>query len=369
MADSASRAKDELFLRRAVEATVRIGLLVGLASWCFEILRPFVIPVVWGAIIAIAIHPAFLRAKSALGGRDNLAAAAIAILGLALLIVPTAMFAGSLVDSGQHVAGVVRSEAFQIPPPPEQVESWPLVGESIYKTWSLANTNLEAALKQFAPEIKTLGGWLLSAGAGTGMTILQFVISIIIAGVLLASAASGVGVAKSVAVRLAGARGEQFANLAGKTIRSVAVGIVGVAIIQTGLIGIGFLAAGVPHAALLTTVCLVFCVLQLPPLLVVLPVIVYVWSADSTLVALLFTIWSLLAGGSDNILKPLLLGRGLSTPMLIILLGSIGGFMSAGFIGLFVGAVVLALGYELFMAWLNQTDAGSGDDRAGESAA
>ncbi|MBW2273269.1 MAG: AI-2E family transporter [Deltaproteobacteria bacterium] len=362
MPESGPRASDELFLQRAVEATVRIGLLLVLAAWCFSILRPFVIPVAWGAIIAIAIQPAHLWLENALGGRGRTAAVIITIAGLALLIVPALLFAGSLVESGQQVAEVIRGDTFQIPPPPEQVESWPLIGETIYKTWSLANTNLEAALTQFAPQLKAIGTWAFTTGAGTGLMILQFIVSIIIAGVLLVGAATGVQAAKSIAVRLAGPRGEQFAILAGSTIRSVAVGIVGVAIIQTGLIGIGFIGAGVPHAAVLTTLCLFLCVLQLPPLLVVFPVIFYVWSVESTVFAVLFTVWSLLAGGSDNILKPILLGRGLNTPMLVIFLGAIGGFMSSGFIGLFVGAVVLALGYELFMAWLQverQADEGA----------
>jgi predicted PurR-regulated permease PerM len=353
MSRSASPSSDEAFLTRAVETTVRIGVVVLLAAWCLEILRPFVIPVAWGIIIAVAVHPAYRWLERALGGRGRLAAATFSALAVLLLIVPTVVGTGSLIDSGRKLATRLGEGAFEVPPPPESVADWPVVGEYIYRLWNLASVNLGEAFNQIAPQLKALGGWLLTVGAGTGLSIVQFLISLIIAGVVLASASAGVQAARSVGTRLAGDRGKEFADLAGATVRSVAIGIVGVALIQSALIGIGFLAAGVPHAALWTLLCLVLAVLQLPPFLVVIPVIVYVFSYSTTTVAVLFTIWSVLAGASDNVLKPILLARGVKTPMIVIFMGSIGGFISSGFIGLFVGPVVLALGYELFMAWLD----------------
>jgi len=178
------------------------------------------------------------------------------------------------------------------------------------------------------------------------------VISIVIAGVLLSSSAKGAEVASAIATRLADARGPEFVALSGATVRGVAQGILGVALIQSVLVGIGLFAAGVPHASLWTALCLVVAIIQLPPLLVLLPIIVYMFATSGTTTAVLFMIWSILASSSDTFLKPVLLARGLDLPMVVIFMGAIGGFVMSGFIGLFVGAVILALGYRLFMAWL-----------------
>ena len=353
MPASEANSSHEAFLSRAVETTVRIGTVLLLAAWCLQILRPFVIPVAWGIIIAVAVHPAYVWLERAMGGRSRLAAAVFSAIAVLLLIVPAVVGAGSLLESGQQVASQLRDQAIEIPPPPDSVADWPVIGEQVHGFWSLASVNLGEAARQVAPQIQALGGWLLAAGAGTGLAIAQFVIALVIAGVLLASADTGTKAARNIATRMAGDRGQSFADLAGATVRSVAVGIVGVALIQAALLGIGFVVGGVPHAALWTMLCLFLAVLQLPTLIVVVPIVFYVVSYSSTVVAVLFAIWCLLAGLSDNVLKPILLGRGVETPMIVIFMGAIGGFVSAGFIGLFVGAVILSLGYELFMAWLD----------------
>jgi predicted PurR-regulated permease PerM len=195
---------------------------------------------------------------------------------------------------------------------------------------------------------------LLSTAAGAGIGILQFVISIIIAGVILANAVGFGAFLKALARRLMGNRGEEFTMLASKTVRSVAQGVLGVALIQSLLAGVGLLAAGVPGAGLWALLVLLLAIVQLPPILILAPIILYVFSVSSTTVAVIFMIWSILVSMSDAFLKPLLLGRGVEVPMLIILVGAIGGMIHSGIIGLFVGAVVLALGYELFRAWLEE---------------
>ena len=366
MPASEANTSQEVFLSRAMEATVRIGTVLLLAAWCLEILRPFVIPVAWGIIIAVAVHPAYALLERALGGRSRVAAGIFSGVAMLLLIVPALIGAGSLLDSGQEVAGRLRGEAFEIPPPPDSVAAWPVVGKPIHSFWSLASVNLGEAALQVGPQLRALGGWLLAAGAGTGVAIVQFMISLVIAGVLLASAATGSQAARNVATRMAGDRGEKFAALAGATVRSVAVGIVGVALIQATLLGLGFVVAGVPHASLWAVLCLFLAVLQLPTFIVVVPIIIFMFSYSTTTVAVLFTIWSSLAGLSDNVLKPVLLARGVETPMIVIFMGAIGGFVSAGFIGLFVGAVILSLGYELLMAWID--DGGESAAGAGEAA-
>jgi predicted PurR-regulated permease PerM len=354
VSDSSPPLDDDRFLARAVEVSVRIGVVLLLAAWCFQITRPFLIPIVWGIILATAIHPGYQHLQAAMGGRRKLAAGLLTLAALSLLIVPTILFAGSLVESGQWLATGLADGTLEVPPPPEAIASWPLIGEPLHGFWQLAYVNFEAALRQVGPHLLGLGSGLLSTAAGLGLGIVQFVISIAIAGVLLAGAGTGHRVAKEIATRLAGERGEELTDLAGATVRGVAQGILGVALIQSALIGLGLFAVGVPHAALWTLLCLMLAVIQLPPFLVVIPIIVYVFTTSSTGVAVAFTIWQVLAGGSDNVLKPLLLARGIDVPMIVIFMGAIGGFMGSGFIGLFVGAVVLALGYELFMAWLSE---------------
>ncbi len=345
---------DPAFMKNAIEASIRIGILVLLVGWCFKIVEPFITPIVWGIIIAVAIFPLFEKLQSAMGGRSKLAATVITLLGLAVIIVPTVLLAGSLAETTEALAEGYMGGTLKIPPPAESVANWPVVGKKLYQLWSLASTNLEAALQQIGPQLKIFGNWLLATGAGAGAGILQFVVSIILAGVLVASASGGKQMTVSISSRLMGDRGPEFADIAGATVRSVAQGVLGVALIQSIAAGLGLLILGVPGAGLWALLVLLLAVVQLPPLLVLGPIIIWVFSAYDTVPAVLFMIWGLLVSGSDTFLKPLLLGRGVDIPMLVILLGAIGGMLMSGILGLFIGAVILALGYKLFMAWLTE---------------
>jgi len=346
-------SNDKLFIARSLEATIHIGLVVLLLYWCFKIGQPFIEIIVWGIIISVAIHPSFDRLKSALGAGGRLTATLITLLALIILLVPTYMLSESLFDTAQELSVQLDDGTIGVPPPSESVRSWPVIGEPLYKFWSLASNNLGAALGKVAPQLKKFGVPLLSAAAGAGVGILKFVVSIIIAGVLLANAAGGGRVARAFATRLTGEQGIKAVELAGATVRSVALGILGVALIQTLLAGIGFLAVGVPGAGLWALLVLILAVVQLPTILILGPIIVYVFSTSSTVIAVVFAIWSVLVGISDAFLKPLLMGRGVDVPMLVIFIGAIGGFMTSGIIGLFVGAIIFALGYKLFLLWLN----------------
>ena len=345
---------DPQFVDTALEAAVRIGMVALLGAWCFSIMRPFVGPVTWGIIIAVAVYPLYQHLVKWLSGRGKLAAALFTLLALALLITPTVFLAQSLVESVQIVSNQIRDGEFDLPPPPDSVAEWPLVGEGIHEFWDLASENLEAAVTRIAPRLEGFGKWLLSAGAGVGIGVLQFVVSIVIAGALLANSDSGAHAAQMIAHRITGARGAEFIDLARATVRSVAQGVLGVAIIQGLLAGIGLLTMGVPGAGFWAALVLLLAVVQLPPLLVLGPIMIYVFNTADTVPAVLFILWSLMVSMSDAFLKPLLLGRGLETPMLVILIGAIGGMIVSGIIGLFIGSVILALGYELFMAWVKQ---------------
>ena len=354
MSTSNQPANDKLYVRRALEASIHIGLVALLIFWCFKIGRPFIQIIIWGIIIAIAIHPIYSRLKSALGGRDRLAATLITLLTLILLLVPTIMLSDSLIGTAREVTAQLEDGTLKVPPPAESVRSWPVIGEPVHKLWSLGSQDLGAAVNKMAPQLKTYGISLLSAAADAGVGILMFVVSIIIAGVLLANADGAHQAALVLFTRLAGERGATFVQLAGATVRSVAQGILGVAMIQAILGGLGCLVVGVPGAGLWALLILLLAVVQLPTILVLGPIIVYVFSTSSTITAVLFTIWSILVGISDAFLKPLLLGRGVDVPMLIVFIGAIGGFITSGIIGLFVGAIVFTAGYKLFLRWLEE---------------
>jgi len=347
-------SNDRSFKAKALEATIHIGLAILLLFWCFKIAQPFIETIVWGVIIAVAIHPGYDRLKSALGGRGRLTATLITLFALILLLVPTYMLSESLINTARGYSVDIKEGMLSVPPPSQSVRSWPVIGDPVYRFWSLASNNLGAAMGKMAPQLKRFGIPLLSAAAGAGIGILKFVVSIVIAGALLANASAGSQAAQALATRLTGERGKMAVELAAATVRGVALGILGVALIQALLAGLGFLAVGVPGAGFWALLVLILAVVQLPTILVMGPIIVYVFSADSTVTAVVFAIWSVLVGISDTFLKPLLMGRGVDVPMLVIFIGAIGGFLTSGIIGLFVGAIIFALGYKLFLAWLNE---------------
>jgi predicted PurR-regulated permease PerM len=343
---------DAGFAGRAVDAAIKIGLVALLAVWCLEIVRPFMLPVIWGAIIAIGSYPGFVRLERGLGGHSRLAATLWTIAGLIIVLGPIGMLAGVLVENLQSLAAELLAGRLRIPAPPDAVAAWPLVGAPAHRFWSLASTNLGAALAQVGTQVRWLSAWLLTTVATAGIGMLQFVIAVIIAGVLLTQADAGARAAHAVATRLAGERGPGLVTLAEATIRSVARGVLGTAMIQSLLAGVGLIVAGVPAAGLLAFICLILCTVQVGPGIVLIPSIVYLfWHAEMT-TAILFTAWSIPVMLVDNVLKPYLMRRGVELPTVIILIGVVGGLLAYGLIGIFLGPVVVALGYELFRAWV-----------------
>ena len=343
---------DAGFAGRAVDAAIKIGLVALLAVWCLEIVRPFMLPLIWGAIIAIASYPGFVSLERGVGGRSRLAATLWTIVGLILVLGPVGMLAGVLVDNVQTLAAHLTADGLHVPAPPDAIATWPLVGEPAHRFWSLASTNLGEALAEIRTQIRALSVFLLAAIANAGLGMLQFVIAVIIAGVLLLQAEGGARAAHAVATRLAGERGPGLVTLAEATIRSVARGVLGTAMIQALLAGVGLVVAGVPAAGLLAFVCLILCTVQIGPGLVLVPAMIYLfWSAD-TMTAILFTAWSIPVMLIDNLLKPYLMRRGVDVPTVIILIGVVGGLLAYGLIGVFLGPVVIALGYELLRAWV-----------------
>ena len=349
-------AYDKAQVNRALEATIHIGLTVLLAAACLLILRPFIPLLAWGIIIAVAAYPAFKRLQKLMGGRGVLAAVFFTSILLAVLILPVFLLAGSLVEGVQAVTAHVKSGAAIVPPPPPGIAGWPLIGTPLTKVWLLASRDLTELLKEFAPQIKAALPGVLSATAGLGVTLLQLLLSIVVSGVLLANAQAAYAMTRSLFDRLFGEKGLELQELVGSTIRSVTFGIIGVAIIQSAFAAVGFLVVGLPAVGLWAVIFLIAAVLQFGAVVLV-PAVIYVFATAGTTKAVIFLIWCIIVALMDNVLKPVLLGRGAAVPIAVVFLGAIGGFVAMGIIGLFVGAIVLSVSYKLFLAWIEGTAA------------
>ncbi len=343
---------DQSFVKNSLAAAIQIGILFLMAAWCIRIITPFIGIVAWAAIIAIAVYPLHLKLAGLLGGKEKLSALLIALIGLAILLAPTVSLSGSSIETSTRLATQLEEGTLQVPPPGEKVAEWPLIGKRVYEVWDEAATNLEKTLSDHHEQVKSFSSWLLKTVADTAMGILGFAFSIIIAAVLLMYAESSYQSFRAIGNRLGGERGAEFADLSVATVRSVAKGVLGVALIQTLLAAIGLIVMGVPGAGIWAAIILILAIMQLPPLLVLGPIAIWVFSVAEPIPATVFLVYALIVSFSDSFLKPMLLGRGVDVPMLVILLGAIGGMITSGIIGLFIGAVILALGYQLFRHWL-----------------
>ncbi len=346
---------DRQFVRNMTESALRISLIGLLLVMAYDIIRPFVIPLVWGGIIAIAAYPITQWLAGRLGGRSGPAAAVVSLVFILALVTPCYLLTDSLLSAAATMAEKVNEGQLDVPPPPEKLTSWPLIGAKLHAQWSLASDNLEVLLAQSQPQLKKLLSRAVTATANGMLGVGMFVISLIIAGGFMAYAEPAAKAAKRLFVRLAGEhQGGDWAAMVVATVRSVLLGVVGVAVLQSILCALGLFTLGVPGAAVWSAVILLLAIAQLPVILVVLPLIIWAYSTQTATVATVFAIWMLLAGLSDNVLKPLLMGRGLDVPMPVILMGAIGGMIAAGIVGLFAGAVVLSIWYKLFREWLMQ---------------
>jgi len=350
-----SQKLTNITFEKIVDIIIRLAVLFFLLGWCISILRPFVLILAWAAVIAIAIYPLYATFLRMFGNRKILVLVVLAVLMLSILIVPSWLVTDSLFGEISHLRELHSQGQLVIPPPGENTASWPAIAKPLLDFWKLASENLQSAMMQYSSQLKAAGTWFVAAVAGIGMGILQFVVSIIIAVVLLAYAASVGQAATKIFIKFAGKDGENFASTTVTTVRSVVKGILGVAVIQAAMAGLGFSIAGVPYAALWTVGCLFFAIIQVGAGPIAIPIAIYMFSYTDTLTAVLLAIWLAITLISDNILKPLLLGRGAPAPMLVVFLGAIGGFITSGFLGLFLGAVVLTIGYKLFMIWLDSS--------------
>ena len=338
---------------KLVDIIIRLGVLALLIMWCFDILRPFVLILIWAVVIAIAIYPIHKFFEKIFRGRKVLAVIVLTLILLSVIIIPSGLIIYSLYEGVNHFRELFKAGEHLIPPPGGNTANWPVVAKPIVEIWQLASDNLQEAVVKYSDQIKEYGAILLLALAGFTKGILSFIASIIIAGVLLIYADSSAVVTKKIFGKLVGKHSDNFAEITILTIRNVVKGILGVAFIQAAMVGIGFFIAGVPFAGLWTILCLILAIVQVGVGLIAIPVVIYMFSVSDTTTAVILAIWIGITLVSDNVLKPILLGRNAPAPMLVIFLGAIGGFLYNGFIGLFLGAIILTIGYKLFMMWLD----------------
>ena len=349
---SGESISDHSYLIRARETSIHIGLVVLLVATCLLFLKPFIAVLAWGLIIAIACYPRYCWLRKLLGGRGGLASIIFTGILITVLIIPLVMLAHTLIEGSHTLAARLQSGALNIPAPPPKVATWPIIGKPLSDLWTLASTNLSGALELLAPQFKGAATKVLAGAAAVGLGVLQFFLALLIAGLLLARSSEGVRVSRKFATRLFSDKAEEMETLAVATVRSVTSGILGVALIQSVLAGLGFLVVGLPGAGLWALIFLIAALLQVGgPALI--PVVIYVFATMNTTKAVVFLVWCVFVGLMDNVLKPLLLGRGLPVPVVVVFLGVLGGFLAMGIIGLFVGPIVLSVGYKLFLAWLD----------------
>lgn len=340
-----------------VELAIRVGALGLVLYWTLILVSPFITIVIWSAVLTVALYPPFEWMALRLGGRRRLAAVLITILSLLVVIGPATWLALGLVESLRMISERIDLSTLALPAPPTAVKDWPLIGDYVYQFWDLASTNLEEAAAKIVPYLKPVGTRLLGIAADAGTGILKFFVGIIVAGFLFAPAPSIVGAVKKFLRRLIPDRGEEFANLAGATIRAVSRGVIGISVLQALLAGIGLMIAGVPGASLITSAVLIFGIIQIGPTIILAPVVIWSWTAMEPAMALLFTAYMVPVNLLDNVLKPIVMGRGLKTPMLVILIGVLGGTLAYGITGLFLGPIILAVIWELLVVWIREDEA------------
>jgi predicted PurR-regulated permease PerM len=342
---------DDLF-----EFMAKLALLGFLLYWSIILLQPFLSIILWSLILTVTLYPVFDWLARQTGGRRKLSAAIVTALALLVFTGPVVWLGLSMVEGLGTLSARLNAGGITIPPPSDEIKAWPLIGERLYYLWNLASTNLKGALGEALPYLQPLRGAARKMAEGAVTGIPAFLLSLIVMGFLFGPAPSLAAAIRKLSVRVLPARGQELVQLAGATIRNVSQGVIGIALLQAVLAGIGFVIAGIPGAGLLALGALILGILQLPGL-VMLPVTIWVWTAMPFTAALAFTAYMIPVGLINNVLSPIVMAHGLKTPMLVIFIGVMGGALAHGIIGLFLGPIVLAVTWELIAAWVKQQEA------------
>jgi predicted PurR-regulated permease PerM len=347
---------EKAYSHALLEVLIRAGLIVLLAVTCYWVFYPFLSLMAWAVILAITLYPLHRWLRPRLGNKDGRTATLIVLIGIAVLLVPVFLLGTSISASMETTLATVKSGDFHVSPPSPSVADVPLVGKQLHAFWQQAATDLTGLAREYAPQIRAAGLAAMSKLAGFGLGLLLFIVALILAGIFMAWGESGQRSAVEVFSRIAGAeRGPKLVTLCTSTIRAVALGVIGIAFIQMILVGGGFILMDVPGAGLLALAVLFLGITQAPVTILTVPVIAYVLSTHGANTGtIIFSIYVFIAGLVDNVLKPLLLGRGVDVPMPVVLIGALGGMVTGGVIGLFIGPVILAVGYQLFWQWVRE---------------
>lgn len=337
-----------------IQLVVRLGLLALLVIWTFIVIRPFVVILAWSGVLAVAFYPAFNWLAKLLGDRPRTAATILTIVNLGIVIGPATWLGLSAVDGVRELAHDLSAGNLVIPSPPEHIKEWRFVGPQLYEIWSRAFSNIKAVLREVAPYLKPLAATMLAFAGSAGVGTLKFLLSVFLAGFLFLYGPQLAAGGRRLLSHIVPEQSEHLLDLAGATIRAVSQGVIGIAVLQALLAGIGFKMAGIPSAGLLAFAVLLLTIIQIGAAIVLLPVIIWIWMDKDFTTALLLTVFLGLVGVLDNILKPLVMGRGLTTPTLVIFIGVIGGTLAHGIVGLFIGPIVLSVAWELMAAWMRE---------------
>jgi len=342
-------------MRPQLDNFIRAALIAALAYMCFRVVQPFLILLLWAIILAISLYPLHKRVASGLRLRPGWAAMLITLIAALVLLVPTYLLGVSVASSLETAFGLLKSGDLRVPPPSDAISNWPLIGSTVHDLWLRASNDMTSILKEVMPLVRKEGLSVLSKIADVGVAFVMFVAALIVAGIFMAYGEHGSRSAVRFASRLTGTvRGPQIAALCTGTIRAVAQGVIGIAFIHMLVVGVGLIVADIPGAGLLALVVLLASILQVPTFVVTLPIVVGVFFARGfTTETIIFAVYIAIASQTDNVLKPLVLGRGTGVPMPIVLIGVLGGTISGGLIGLFIGPVVLAVGYQLLWQWID----------------
>jgi predicted PurR-regulated permease PerM len=340
-----------------IQLAIRLGLLAFLVYWSFVLVQPFIPILAWAVVLAVALYPLYSWLSKHLGDRPKLTAAIITGISLAIVIGPATWLGLGLIESLRNFASQLAAGTLDLPSPPQNVKNWPIVGPQLFALWEQASTNLGTALSEVAPHLKPLAGPVFAFAGSAGVGTLKFIMSVVLAGFLFPYGPGLVATTRRIQARLLLQRNEDFVALAGATIRSVSQGVIGIAALQALLVGVGLKLAGLPYAGVFAFAVLLLGILQIGSSPVLLPLVIWIWATQDTAFALFMTVYLVVVGLADNVLKPLVMGRGLSTPMLVIFIGVLGGTIAHGIVGLFVGPIILAVAWQLMMAWIRDEKA------------
>ena len=340
--------------RDLTRTVLMVLFILALLLASFRIVQAFALATIWAATIVTATWPLMLWVQARLGGKRGAATAVMVTVILLIFFVPVGFAVSSLISNRETIAAWIAAlPEMSLPSSPAWLARLPIVGPKVAEAWDgIAVEGTKALLAEIEPYTRNVFGRVMGRLGSVGAAVIQFLLTVVIAGILYSTGETAADGLRRFARRLGGDRGDKVVQLAGQSVRAVALGVVVTALVQSALGGLGLVIAGIPFAALLTGIIFFCCIAQLGPILVMLPATIWLYSTGDYVWGTVLLVWTLLVGVIDNFLKPILIKRGADLPILLIFAGVIGGLLAFGVIGLFVGPVVLAVTYTLLKEWV-----------------